>query len=558
MSSGEQAEDRKGGIAPGIPPSPFSFPVFTAIWASTLVSGLGTNIQGVGAAWLMTELAGSASLVALVQTALVLPLMLFALPAGALADNFQRRTIMLAAQVFMLTLSVVLVLFAYLGWLTPLLLLGFTFAIGSGLAVNGPAAQALIGEIVPRPSLPTAVAYSSMTFNISRSLGPAIGGTIVGFGGSIAAFVCNAFTYLPLTAVLLRWKAPAEQRLLPRERLGTAMAAGIRYAAMSPDILRVLPRTALFGFPVAAVSALLPMVARVQLDGGPLTFGLLLGSYGAGSVATGFIVRPLIVKFGSEQVVRLASICAAAGTAVLAFSPWLAVSMLGLAFVGIGWVLTLSTCNTVIQMSSPRWVVARALSIFQMASFGAMAIGAAAFGYVADQTSIATALLMAVGLQLSSVVLGLCSPIIDEERDLQPHDWNEPETAVPVADRSGPIVITISYDIREVDVPRFLTLMAERRRVRRRDGAHRWTMMRDLNRPERWVERYDVATWHDYVRHNRRRTMADIENWEAILALHHGPEPPRITRLVERRTSNLPGGTEADARELTDVAQTRF
>jgi len=545
--------------AKAAPASPFSVGIFTAIWLSTLVSSFGTNIQGVGAAWLMTDLSGSASMVALVQTSLVLPLMFFALPAGALADGFERRTVMIAAQVFMLCVSLALVAFAWMDWLTPEILLVFTFAIGSGLAINGPASQAVIGEIVPRASLPAAVAYSSMTFNIARSLGPAIGGVIVGAAGAIGAFIGNAVTYLPLTAVLLGWKPQkTEQTRLPRERMGTAMAAGLRYTAMSPDILRVLPRAALFGFSVAAVSALLPIIAREQLQGGPLTFGLLLGAYGVGSVATGFVVRPLLEKLGSEKVIVLASISAAAGTVAIAFSPYLALSMLALVFVGIGWVLALSTCNTVIQLSAPRWVVARTLSIYQMAAFGAMAIGAASFGAFADWTSIFAALLTAAGLHLLSILLGQFLPVIDAERDLDPYQWNEPETLVPVEGRSGPVVITLSYEIAAEDVPEFLALMGERRRVRRRDGARDWTLMRDLGQANRWVERYDVATWHDYVRHNKRHTQADIENWEAILALHQGDSPPLVTRLLERRTANIPTGPEASARELTDIAQTRY
>lgn len=537
------------------PPSPFTIGIFRAIWLTTLVSAFGTNIQGVGAAWLMTDLSGSASMVALVQTSLVLPLMLFALVAGALADGFERRSVMISAQTFMLTMSVALVAFAWLDWLTPALLLVFTFAIGSGIAFNGPASQAIVGEIVPRASLPAAVAYNSMTFNIARSLGPAIGGALVGAAGAIGAFIANALTYLPMVTVLLRWKAPPLDRSLPRERIGTAIAAGIRYTLMSPDILRVLPRAALFGIAIAPVSGLLPIIARDQLAGGPLTFGLLLGAYGAGSVATGFLVRPLLGRHGSERVVVMASLCAMLGTATIALSPLLLVSMAALVFVGAGWVLALSTYNTVVQLAAPRWVVARALSIYQMAAFGAMAVGAAGFGALADRIGVPYALLGAAGVHVVSITIGWLVPIIDEERDLDPYHWSEPETAVPVEGRSGPVVITISYLIAEDNVSEFLALMAERRRVRRRDGARGWTLMRDLGAPMRWVERYDVATWHDYVRHNKRHTVADTENWEGILALHAGGEPPLVTRLIERQTANVPGGRLPSAREMAAFAQ---
>ena len=535
--------------------SPFSVPMFRALWVSTLVSGFGTNIQGVGAAWMMTELSGSASTVALVQTSMVLPLMLFSLLAGALADGFERRMVMIAAQTIMLISSLMLIVFAWQDWLNPPLLLGFTFAIGCGLAFNAPASQAVIGEIVPRPALPGAVAYMSMTFNIGRSLGPAIGGAIVGAAGAIGAFVVNAFTYLPLIGVLARWKAPEMDKSLPREKIFHAMAAGIHYTRMSPDILRVMPRAALFGFGIAAVSGLMPVMAREQLNGGPLTFGLLLGAYGIGSVAAGFVVRPMLEKIGSEKVVLLSSLSAMIGTAVFAISPFIALSMAALLFVGVGWVLALSACNTVIQLAAPRWVVARTLSIYQMAAFGALAVGAFVFGEIADITGVMWALLAAAGVHLVSIVIGLFIPIVDIERDLDPYHWNEPDLAMPIEGRSGPIVISIGYNIAEEDVPRFLALMTERRRVRRRDGAHGWTLMRDLGNPVRWVERYDVATWHDYIRHNKRHTVADTENWHAILGLHSGDGPPVITRLIERQTASLPSSGSASAREMAGFSQ---
>ncbi|MDG6079875.1 MFS transporter [Erythrobacter litoralis] len=534
--------------------SPFATPFFTALWLTTLVSSFGTTIQGVGAAWLMTDLSGSPAMVSLVQTSMVSPIMLFSLLAGALADGFDRRLVMILSHISMLIASVGLVLFAWAGLLTPTILLAFTFAIGCGLAFNAPASQAIVGEIVPRPALPAAVAYNSMTFNIARSLGPAIGGAVVGAAGAVGAFVLNAFTYLPMLAVLSR-RPPTEQRgTLPRERMWHAMAAGVNYTRMSPDILRVMPRAALFGFAIAAVSGLLPIVAKDKLDGGPLVFGLLLATYGAGSVAAGFLVRPALTRLGSEKVVALASICAAAGTAIVAISPWIALTALALIFVGVGWVLALSTCNTVVQLAAPRWVVARALSLYQMAAFGAMAAGAASFGVLGSSIGIETALLIAASIHVLSIVLGQFLPLIDEERDLAPNNWQEPDLALPIEGRSGPIVISVTYDIDEADVPAFLALMGERRRVRKRDGAHGWTLLRDLGSPERWIERYDVATWHDYIRHNQRPTAADAANWTAILALHRG-DFPLITRLIERQTGGLPASREPSARELASFSQ---
>ncbi|MGH6781717.1 MAG: MFS transporter, partial [Sphingomonadaceae bacterium] len=254
-------------------PSPLSVEIFRAVWIASMASNFGGLIQSVGASWLMTSLAKSPALVALVQSSTTLPIMLLSLWAGAVADNLDRRIVMLCAQGFMLAVSLVLALCAWTGVLTPWLLLGFTFLIGCGTAVNGPAWQASVGDMVPRPVLPSAVAYNSMGFNIARSVGPAIGGLIVAAAGPAAAFAVNAVSYIGLIVVLARWRPERPPRLLPRETLGIAMAAGVRYVAMSPTLRTVMLRASLFGIAASAVPALMPLVARDLITGGPLTYG---------------------------------------------------------------------------------------------------------------------------------------------------------------------------------------------------------------------------------------------------------------------------------------------
>lgn len=538
---------------PAIAPSPFTVRLYRNVWAGTLVSNFGSTIQGVGAAWLMTRLTSSPAMVALVTTSTVLPIMLFALLAGAMADSFERRKLIICAQLAMLVVSAALTVFAYLDWLTPGSLLFFTFAIGCGLAINGPASQAIVGEIVPRPVIPGAVALNSMNFNIARSLGPAIGGAIVASINASAAFLFNALSYIPLIAILTRWQPPRPQTTLPRERIWHGMMAGLRYASMSPDILRVMPRSALLGFAIAAVTALMPVLAKDQLNGGALTYGLLLGAYGAGSVAAGFALTRLRRTLSSEQLVMLSSLAAGLGTVVVAFSPYVVLSMLALAFVGVGWVLALSTCNTTIQLAAPRWVVARMLSLYQMATFGSFAAGAAVFGALANSMGVAEALLASASVHLVSLVLGRIMPIFQNERDLSPFVWQTPSPAIPVEGRSGPVIISITYRIAEADVPRFLELMQERRRIRRRDGARRWTLMRDLADVEVWKERYDFATWHDYLRHNTRPTQADAETSKAVRALQIGETPPTISRFIDRQPGIASIADDTGAGELSDI-----
>jgi predicted MFS family arabinose efflux permease len=525
-------------VAPAVPTalSPMRYSVFRAVWLASTVANLGALIQSVGAAWLMISIAQSADMVALVQASIALPVMLLSLAAGALADNRDRRVVMLGTQCFMLGVSVALAVFASAGLITPWLLLVFTFLIGCGSAFNAPAWQASVGDMVPRAELPGAVALNSLGFNVARSVGPAIGGAIVAAAGAAAAFVVNAASYVALIVVLARWRPMRTPAILPRESLGVAMAAGLRYVSMSPAILTVLLRSAIFGAGASGVIALMPLIAKNRLEGGPLTYGLMLGAFGVGAVAGAISASKLRRAFATETIVRFACLAFAAAAAVAGVSTHLPSTMAGLLLAGAGWVSALATFNVAVQLSAPRWVVARALSLYQMAAFGGIAGGSWVWGLVAEGESIPVALLGGAVVLLGCAAFGLWRPLAQaEDLDLDPlRQWQEPVTAVPVDPRTGPVVITIEYVIGPDDQLRFLAAMAERRRIRRRDGALNWRLLRDLSDPQLWIERYETPTWLDYLRLNSRMTRNDAVVPESLRALHRGPGAPRVRRMIER------------------------
>ncbi|RYY25260.1 MAG: MFS transporter [Sphingomonadales bacterium] len=538
-----------------VPDSPFRIPLFRAIWLASLASNFGGLIQSVGASWTMTSMGASPQLIALVQTSVALPIVLLSLWAGAVADNLDRRRVMLGAQCFMLITSATLSFAAWSGWLTPWSLLAFTFLIACGTAINGPAWQASVGDIVPRAALPNAVALNSMGFNIARSTGPAIGGAIIAAAGAAAAFLANALSYIGLIIVLARWRPNLPPRALPREKLGRAMATGVRYVYLSPTIRIVLIRAAMFGVAASAVPAMMPLVARDTIVGGPLTYGLLLGSFGAGAVGGAFASGHLRRKLSTERLVSLASLTLAIGAVATANFGMLVPTMVALAMAGAGWLLALSTFNVSVQMAAPRWVVARALALYQMAAFGGLAGGSWLFGFIADHYSVAAALEIAAALQCLGIAAGLRWPLpAIGDLDLSPKDsWSEPQTALPISARSGPIVITIEHRVPDHLVPAFLIAMAERRRIRRRDGAHNWSLLRDLSDPELWIERYDVATWLDYVRHNSRRTRGDDANSAALHALRPDGYEPVVRRRIEHHVGAPRQATGSDPREIEPV-----
>lgn len=527
-------DEPESGLAS--PFAPFKHSTYRAIWIANLSSNFGSLIQAVGAAWLMTSITDSASMVALVQASTALPIMLFSLTSGAIADNFDRRRVMLAAQGFMLVVSAVLAASAYSGLLSPWLLLTFTFLIGCGTALNNPAWQASVGDMIPRSDLPAAVALNSVGFNLTRSVGPAIGGLIVAAAGAAAAFAVNALSYLPLLVVLARWKPEVKAASLPRETLPMAMRAGLRYVAMSPNIKTVLLRSFIFGLTAISILALLPLVARDLLGGGPLVYGMLLGAFGIGAVGGAVISGELHRHWSSEAIVRGAFVGFAICALISATSsnPWLTGASLLIG--GASWVLALSRFNVTVQLSTPRWVVGRALALYQTATFGGMALGSWMWGLTAEHYGAEVALLSASLLMLAGAALGLVLALPEETSlSLDPLDrWREPHVALDLKPRSGPILIMIDYIIREEDTPAFLKVMGERRRIRRRDGARNWSLARDLENPELWLESYHTPTWIEYVRHNQRATHADATVGEKLRSLHRGSEPPRVRRMIER------------------------
>ena len=527
--------------------SAMRYPIFRKVWLASASSNFGGMIQSVGASWLMISIAQSDDMVALVQGSVALPVMLFSLVAGAMADSFDRRRIMLGAQLFMLVVSVALAVCAWSGVITPWLLLLFTFLIGCGAAFNAPAWQASVGDMVPRAELPGAVAINSMGFNIARSVGPAIGGAIVAAAGAAAAFAVNAVSYVALIVVLARWRPPVDPRLLPRETLGVAIGAGIRYVAMSPAIRTVLGRSTVFGVGASAVMALMPLVAKDLIAGGPLTYGLLLGAFGMGAIAGAMGSARLRDMLSTEGLVRCACIAFAVAAALAAMSTQLPLTMAALLLGGAAWVLALSTFNVTVQLSTPRWVVARALSLYQMAAFGGMALGSWLWGFVLERSDVRTALLSAAAVMVACAAMGLWRPLAKlAELNLDPlRRWQEPDTAVPVQSRTGPVVVTVEYVIDEDDVLEFLGAMDDRRRIRRRDGARNWRLLRDLADPRLWIERYETPTWLDYIRHNSRLTHDDATIPEHLRALHRGPDAPRVRRMIERQTSTPPAAVPA-------------
>jgi MFS family permease len=514
--------------------SPFRFGMFRAVWIGTLSANFGQWVQSVGAAWLMTLIAPSPDMVALVQAAASLPTLAFALIGGVLADLLDRRKVFIAGQSVMLLAAAVLALCGQLGLLTPWLLLFLTFVLGSGAALRLAAYQSLVGDLVPREEIPGAVALNSVGFNIARSTGPALGGSIVAAAGAQAAFLFNALSNVLIIAVLLSWRGRRSTAHLPRENVLEAMIAGIRYAAQERTTQIVLLRAVIFGALGIASWALLPLIAKNDLHGGPVTYGILLGCLGGGAIIGAAAMAPLRRAIGTERMVSGAMAVYGLVTLALSFLHLLALLMPVLVLGGVAWLLVMSSFNIIMQMSAPGWVKGRAIAIYFTALFGGMTFGSWLWGHVAAGSSIYIALIGAgLGLLLTAP-LGRWFALPESDTvDLRPaHSWPKPAVALTVAPASGPVLITIEYLVKRGNAAAFVAAMAEIRRIRRRDGALHWGLYEDVARPERWLETFTLASWLDHLRQQDRLTMADAAAEARARAFHTGSAPPVIATLI--------------------------
>jgi MFS family permease len=516
--------------------APLRHPVFRRIWLASLVSNLGILIQGVGAAWAMTQMTSSADKVALVQTALMLPIMLIAMPAGAIADMHDRRVVALISLGIALAGATTLTVLAWFGLVTPNILLALCFVVGCGMALFGPAWQASVSEQVPAETLPAAVALNGISYNIARSFGPAIGGLVVATSGAVAAFAVNTVLYLPLMVVLFLWNRTHEPSRLPRERLNRAIVSGVRYIANSPSIRIVLVRTLVTGIIGGSVSALMPLVARDLLHGGAQTYGIILGAFGMGAVFGALNIGEVRRRMSGEAAVRACAISMAGAIAAVALSSSAILTAVALVLAGAVWMLAVALFNIGVQLSAPRWVAGRSLAAFQASIAGGIAVGSWGWGHLTDLAGVETALLVSAGLMLLSPLLGiwLRMPRVGARNEDATELLADPEVQLSLTGRSGPLVVEIEYRVAQDNARAFHNVMQEVQLSRQRNGAYGWSIARDIGDPELWTERYHCPTWLDYLRQRNRATQSERALHQRAIDFHLGPDPIRVRRMLER------------------------
>ncbi|SDZ35191.1 Predicted arabinose efflux permease, MFS family [Asanoa ishikariensis] len=512
--------------------APLSVTTFRWLWLALLASNIGTWMQTVGAQWLLIDVPGADALVSLVQTASMLPIVLLALPSGALADTFDRRRMLITVQAAQCAVAVLLAALTAADRMPPALLLTLTFALGAGQALTVPAWQAVIPELVPRSQLPAASALGAISQNLARAIGPAIAGLVIATLGVAAVFALNAVSFVVFAAVLLWWRTP-DGNAGPPERFAAAVRAGGRYVRHSVVVRRILLRAALFLLPGSAVWALLPLVASRRLGLGPGGYGLLLAALGVGAVAGAAVLPWLRQRLSPNRMMFTAAVLFGVATVVVGLVRVELVVALVLVPAGVAWVTVLSSVNASLQLFLPNWVRARGLGVYQIVFAGGQGVGALLWGLLAQATNLPVAHVAAGALMLAGAATVVRWPLRDVAGlDREPTSyWAEPHLDVEPERYGGPVLVILRYQVAAADEVAFRSAMDRVRLSRRRSGAVRWGLFREGEHGDRFVEVYQVASWDEHRRqHDDRLTGADREIEAAARALAVGP--PEVTHLL--------------------------
>ncbi|WP_215396256.1 MFS transporter [Rheinheimera oceanensis] len=507
--------------------APFGSRHFMVLWIATVMSNVGTWMHDVSAGWLMTSLSPSPLFVALVQTATTLPIFLFALPAGALADIVNKRKLLLGVQLVMAGTALALGYVVYRGDATPAVLLLFTFMMGIGTAVAAPAWQAIVPGLVPRKILQQAVAVNSVGINISRAIGPALGGFIIGYSIALP-FLINGLSFLLVVCALLWWRPIATPpRLLPAENMAGALKAGVRYALHSSPLKATLARALSFFLFASAYWALLPLIAKNLLNGDATLYGFMMGAVGVGAVSSAFILPSLRKQFGADTLVALGTVGTAMCMLVLASAYSQQLAVVSCFFAGACWIAVLTSLNVSAQVALPEWVRARGLAVFITVLFGSMSVGSLFWGQLSSLFGVANALYCAAAVLVLIIPLTWRFKLqVGESMDLSPSmHWPQPVVGVEFEQDQGPVMITLEYFVKPDDKHAFYLAAHKLKEQRYRDGAYTWGLFEDTAKPGRFIECFMVESWLEHLRQHERVTHADADIQNIVLSFHQGPKP---------------------------------
>jgi predicted MFS family arabinose efflux permease len=514
--------------------APFRHKVFAVVWAATVISNIGGWMYNVASGWLMTSLDPDPFIVSMVQVANSLPMFLFAIPAGALVDIVDRRRFLIVGESAITITSAAFAALVWLRLITPNSLLLISFIVTVGSAVTAPAWQAVVAQLVPKPDLPSAVAANSVGINVSRAVGPALGGIIVGTLGIAAPFWIDAFSNIGVIAALVWWRPPRQSGTpLPPETFGNAVRVGLRHARYNSHLSATLVRATAFFVFASAYWALLPLVARTQIAGGPALYGILLGAIGASAVGVAFLLRRLRTRLGADRLLSAATLATAVATGLFAMAHDSATAIAASLLAGASWIAAVSSLNVSAQVALPEWVRGRGLAIYVTVMFGALTIGSAIWGELAALAGLTAALFIAAAGAVVAIPLTWAWKLqTGANVDLSPSmHWPAPVTSHAIEPDRGPVLVIIEYHIDPKNQEAFLRALSRSARERRRDGAYDWGIFEDPAQDGRFIETFRSDSWLEHLRQHQRVTKADRIQEQAVRRFQIG-DGPKSTHFV--------------------------
>jgi MFS family permease len=511
-------------------------PTFSRLWFATVVSGTCVSAHDTAATWVMNNISHSTLLLSLMSTAATLPFFLFILPAGALADMTDRKKMLCGAYIWLAMSAGGLAILGWLNLLTPYVILGSIFLIGTGFAFNAPAFAAVLPEVVSDAELPSASALSGLQLNISGIAGPALGGLLLLFIGANTVFALNALCFLAVLICIAPWRPKVSK--LPLESFFESITSAIRYVRYSHGIRIILIRNAIFSLFIAIIPALLPVVGLKELHLSPSNLGLLFTSMGIGSVFAAILILPWArTHFSPNTLTRLAALLLSLVSVLMALIRETPAFLLVAALAGVGWTVSASELWVAAQRAMPGWARGRMNATVIMVSQGAMALGGILWGTIAATAGINTALLVVAILILAVLTL----------THLLRHPWSIDFTmtanldSVPVMvmnighkllyslqPKDGPVLVTIEFQLDRSRGSKFVDLMREVRLIHLRNGAYSWQLFEDPSRFNTFRIEMMVPSWTQYLLQQERMTKADREVIGQAESLHGGPNPPEV------------------------------
>jgi predicted MFS family arabinose efflux permease len=518
----------------------FRHRTFTVVWIATVVANVGTWMYNAASGWLMTTLNPDPLTVSLVQVASSLPMFLFALPAGAVADTVDKRRFLIGSEIVVTVIAAISAVLVWLDLMNPSVLLLFTFLLGAGAAFTAPAWQSIVPQLVPKQDLAAAVASNGVGINISRAVGPALGGVVIGALGIAAPFWINALSNFAVIGALFWWRPPASQGSgLPPERLLGAMVIGFRHARYNPNLRATLIRAVAFFFFASAYWALLPLVARNQIAGGPELYGILLGAIGVGAVVGAFILPWMKAALGPDKLVASGTLGTALSLILLAIAHHSSFGLAACVIAGISWIAVLASLNVSVQVSLPDWVRSRGLAMFVTVFFGAMTAGSALWGQLASALGLPAAHIIAAAGAVAGIALTWRWKLQSGAGvDLAPSmHWPAPVLTIDADTDRGPVLVTVEYRIAPEQREAFFGAIRNLEQERRRDGAYSWDIFEDAAESGRFLETFMMASWLEHLRQHERVTNADRVVQDAVREFNAAAEPKVMHFIAAPRGS---------------------